>query len=587
MRRWDVARPTGTLAAMALHQDMVLAAQFNAAGTRLYSASVEGAVGVWDVRSGSLLHRWDGHRGPINAVTCRQDQIATGGHDRSIGIWSASDGRLIRRLRGHAAGVLDVALSERLVASASYDATIAVWDRASGERLAVLTGHDDAVTSVAFLDANRLISASRDCTLRLWDIQRGQCDGVLNGHHAWVTRVATLPDERAVSVGEDGLVILWHTNTVGADSVRESSAKSVVQSLGQPIWGLAADPAGRFAMVGAAGSAHLVDLVNRESRILPGYGEGLTPRAIAIVDSGEMAALGGDLGEVQLYDLAGECVSRTLPGVSKRILSAAADARGTLVTGNARGDIEFRKAGVVRSAELAHRFAYAARRLDERRAATGGFDSKVRIWEVETGECVAELDHGGFVFALSATADGRMLLSAGGNMLNVWDTIGADNVRRMQVASGTHTFAAISPAGDRIVSVGEDRLLHLYSLADDSTGSFELSDDNASVVEFMPDGRRVVVGNAYGRVSLVDLECAQEKFLHAAHEDWIRTLRVSPHGRYVASASQNCVGRVYDLELEGLAFNEALAGRVLPAVEISPEGEILFVDYDGQPFIPA
>ena len=38
---------------MSIHRDIILATRFDAGGERVFTGSVEGAVGVWDVASGS------------------------------------------------------------------------------------------------------------------------------------------------------------------------------------------------------------------------------------------------------------------------------------------------------------------------------------------------------------------------------------------------------------------------------------------------------------------------------------------------------------------------------------------------------
>ncbi len=54
--------------------------------------------------------------------------------------------------------------------------------------------------------------------------------------------------------------------------------------------------------------------------------------------------------------------------------------------------------------------------------ATGGRDAVVRLWDTATGRPIQEwAGHNGEVTSLAFSADGRRLVSAGGNICLVWD----------------------------------------------------------------------------------------------------------------------------------------------------------------------
>jgi hypothetical protein len=106
-----------------VHPGFVTAVVFDPAGEAVLSASVDGAVNVWDVGAGDLRARWTCHTGPVNALAIdrRDGHLITAGHDRTVAVWQLADGRPVRRLTGLRGGALDAVTVGRRLAAACFD----------------------------------------------------------------------------------------------------------------------------------------------------------------------------------------------------------------------------------------------------------------------------------------------------------------------------------------------------------------------------------------------------------------------------------------------------------------------------------
>lgn len=555
---------------------MILAAAFDADGTRLYSGSVDGLVNVWDIATGELLESRTCHDGPILDIRRAPDghRLLSASKDRTAAVWDAEDGTLVHRLSGHGGGVFCVAASDGCIATGSYDGLIRLWDSASGKLLGELSGHTEAVTTLAFVSAKRLISGSRDRSVRLWDLERRGCEHILEAHRHWVTKIRTLGDgRRALSAGEDAMCNLWDCDTAQLIWSRTPANTT-------PIWGLDVAPSGAFAISGSGPTYW--KLSAGESAALPRMSH-LSHRAIAISLDDGLAALGCDDGNIYLYDVAANEVVGNLLGAALGGLSLAAGNDARVATGRADGTVTLHLSdGSSTTLSQKHeRFVYAMCRVGEDRFASGAFDGMVRIWKFADTEMLCSLSHDGLIFALAASADGRHLLSAGGDAVRLWDVEGQSLVLEISaIGSGTHTVADLAPDMSLIVSAGEDDALRCWTARGALQTTLRLDEDCTSAVKLLPDARRAVVGSAYGRVSLVDLDSGKIERLHQHHEDWIRELDVSSDGRFVASVSQDCDCCLYDLKAQRLLTLDALAIPI-PAAAFDVAGNVAALTADG------
>jgi WD40 repeat protein len=105
-------------------------------------------------------------------VSADSATLVSSGDDGAVRVWDTRTGDCLAVLEGHTAAVYGVALSDdmQMIASASFDGTVRLWKALTGECLAVLDGHSDAVYDVVIsVDGRTVASGSLDGTVKLWD----------------------------------------------------------------------------------------------------------------------------------------------------------------------------------------------------------------------------------------------------------------------------------------------------------------------------------------------------------------------------------------------------------------------------------
>ena len=392
-------------------------------GERIVSGGwVDGEVRLWDLESGEscLL---EGNRGAATGIAIEDDTVVIGGGDSAVRAWDVSSGDYLSglrfqdfvwdvavegervacatggrvtvcRRRGMSWDVLQVlnppegrelsgkppmedakwrslafqgrlisasdpsrarcvALEADYVAAGYGDGTICVWSFSSGKLVRCLCGHSEAVNGLKVV-GGQIISASTDGTVRIWDIVHGVSGLTRIGHSGHVWSLAFAGD-LLVSGSNDGTVRSWQTPTGRPSRVftGHAGAVSMVATSGELIVSSSADGSVR---VWSASGGNLI-------RTLQGHhGE---VNCVAVTD--RRIASGGDDGCVIVWDL------------------ETGDSLFKLERRTATGESLVTQLGVLE--EMVTCVA-----LSDRRVLSGSKDTRVRVWNAETGECLFVLD---------------------------------------------------------------------------------------------------------------------------------------------------------------------------------------------------
>ncbi len=193
------------------HTAMVGGAAFSPDGTRIVTASSEGAAQLWDAASGQNVAALQGHAKVTRVEFGANGLIMTTLSDGSVQVWLASGSRLNLGKIGYVTWATFSPDGTRIVAT-TKDKEAWLWDVASKQLLAVLLGHTAEVISAAFSpDSSRIVTTSRDQTARLWYAASGKLLAVLRGHSGSGVYSAAFSGDggRIVTTSSDGTAQVW------------------------------------------------------------------------------------------------------------------------------------------------------------------------------------------------------------------------------------------------------------------------------------------------------------------------------------------------------------------------------------------
>lgn len=198
----------------------------------------DATIRLWSRADGTILKTLHGHTENVQSLAFHPNgkTLVSGGWDQSVRFWDVATGYLLRTQQGYTNAVYALALSSdgQTLVSGNADGTLCRWSWGTPDLDRPHTGHSGSVKTLAFHpDGQLLASGGSDRAIRLWDVVDGQLTErkALYGQRGGILQVAFSPDGRLIaSSAADQTVYLWNTSTGGCRQVLRG-ARGMMQAL--------------------------------------------------------------------------------------------------------------------------------------------------------------------------------------------------------------------------------------------------------------------------------------------------------------------------------------------------------------------
>ncbi|KAK3811110.1 MAG: hypothetical protein J3Q66DRAFT_443360 [Benniella sp.] len=175
-------------------------------------------------------------------------------------------------------------------------------------------------------------------------------------------------------------------------------------------------------------------------------------------------------------------------------------------------------------------------------------DRTVRIWNIQTGDCLHVFDGSDGIWDVAYSLQGDFIAFAGRDKrVKLWD-VRSRECRHIWIG---HTDivrgVAYSPNGNQIASCSDDKTLRLWS-----TDTIEClhvlrgHDERMTSVVYSPQGDQVASASDDKTVRLWDVSTGECQHILAGHTGFIWSITHSPNGKQLASASHDKTVRLWD-----------------------------------------
>lgn len=238
-----------------------------AIGANGFSAAVgysDGAVRVFDLRTGERLSTFKGHRKAVSCLTFDENCafVASGSRDTTAIVWDIAAQTGICRLMGHR----DEVTACRLIPKQGPQPTGGHGARTGGSKRSRVS--PAAVATASGASALRLLTSSKDSTLKMWDLETQSCAQTVHSHRSEVWDFAVVGAIGAFGGREGGSSEDLESGGTTKSQSGKSSRKRGRQSAGasssssdapaQPVSDAITDKVTRAGLDGASAPLRLI-----------------------------------------------------------------------------------------------------------------------------------------------------------------------------------------------------------------------------------------------------------------------------------------------------------------------------------------
>ncbi len=187
---------------------------------------------------------------------------------------------------------------------------------------------------------------------------------------------------------------------------------------------------------------------------------------------------------------------------------------------------------------------------DGKKVAAAGADRTIRVFEVETGKTLVQIeDHADWIFAIAFSPDGKRLASASRDKTSkVFDIEKKESLVTFPGHAQPVYTVSFTPDGKQVATGGEDNQIRVWDPDKDGRQVRNIGGFGGIVfrLRYTPDGQALVACSADKVVHVFKPSGTSIRKL-TGHQDWVYSLAISRDGKTIASGSWDGDVRLWNL----------------------------------------
>jgi WD40 repeat protein/transcriptional regulator with XRE-family HTH domain len=178
---------------------------------------------------------------------------------------------------------------------------------------------------------------------------------------------------------------------------------------------------------------------------------------------------------------------------------------------------------------------------DNQTVAVGDSSGRIYLWNIATTQLIATFEgHIGWVWSVAFSPDGKTLVSSGVDAsVRLWDVQSGQSLQVITGHGGCVWSVAFSPDGQRVASGSDDRTIRVWNLQGQCLQVMEGHTNSVYSVHFSPNNQTLASGSKDTCIRIwnaIDGNCLE---VLRGHTDGVRCVRYSPDGEMLASGSHD------------------------------------------------
>jgi eukaryotic-like serine/threonine-protein kinase len=477
--------------------------------------------------------------------------IATGGNDGAIRVWDAKTGHRLGPAMVSSGAIKTVAFNDdaRILLTLSQNGDAILWNRISGERIGARLEHPCHVNVACFSSDRRIVvTAGDDGTVRFWKSSDGTSCGPIIQLDGPVRVAVFRTDVRTVFVASDANASVWDAGTgrrlasLAHDFARDG-----------PIRVASFCPDGTALATGHEGGAVRLWNTNSGKPIGEPMGHGARIVAISFSPDGRKLLTASFDWRAQLWNAATGAKLGEAMRHRDLITSAVFHPDGqSVLTGSVDGTAQLWDAdsSLPLGPPMTHRGEVHAVAIDPdgRTILTAGSMSVAQVWAIRTAYPRPKvLPYDGWPTALAFSPDRRFLVIGGlDSCARIVDVESGAPVGAVLKHTDDIKTLAFSPDGAIIASGGDDRAIRLWDArTGGSIAATVLHRDKIHCLAFSPDNQTILAGTRSGLIALWTIKTAKFLGERQGHAGPVSAAVFHPDGTSFLTGSADQTARLW------------------------------------------